>query len=260
MSARKYLSFLFLCTMFCYHANAQQLVVELIANAGVKISSGNKVVLIDALFGPHERFNYLNENAFKDMVNLDVAAVMTSHHHDDHFGDKRALQYLQANTNTMFVAPPQVLDYIVKRTEHSLLKAPKLKDFQSVSYAHRGVNITVLNFPHMSPELTADVQNYAYIVEINGWRVLHIGDGGISPEIINGLKLADEGIDLSLLHDLCPEQDDCVQRIQQIGAKQVAFYHMTDERVEPVGAWIKQNYPNAQMLVTGQKPIVLLPR
>lgn len=109
----------------------------------------------------------------------------------------------------------------------------------------------------MSPELTVDVQNYAYIVKINGWRVLHIGDGEISAEIIEGLKLANQDIDVVLLHDLCPEQNDCVKRIEQISARHVAFYHMTDNRTGPVGDWIVNHYPGIHMLVTGQKPIKL---
>ncbi len=257
MSGIRQFSLLFFCASFNSVVNAQQLVVEHIANAGVKISSGDRTVLIDALFGPHQRFNSLNEKAFSELIEQGAQVVMTSHYHSDHFAGKRARQYLRANEETMFIAPPQVLDYLSDLGNLPFLKGPQLTDFQSTKFSHKGVDITVLNFPHMSPEQTADVQNYAYIVKINGWKILHIGDGGINPTIIDGLNLADRNIDLALLHDLCPEQEDCVERIKQIGAKQVAFYHMTDDRTEPVGSWITENYPAARMLVTGQQPVLM---
>ena len=244
-------------TSFTHLTHASSLVIEHVANAGVKVSSGDKSILIDALFGPHFRFNSLNNDDYATLVEQGAVAVMTSHYHSDHFGGKRAVRFLEKNPETLFIAPPQAYEQMANQVEHNLIKAPQLEKYHSVKYTHQGVTITVFNHPHMSLEQTADVQNFAYITEINGWKVLHIGDGEINEEIISKLKLDGYGIDVALLHDLCPEQPDCVERIQQIGAKVVGFYHMVDARAEPVGRWIKDHYPGARMLVTGQEPIVL---
>lgn len=257
MSAIKHLALLLFTALFCLKSQANQLVVEHIANAGIKISSGKQVVLIDALFGPHHRFNSLSDEDYAQLVEQSATAVLTSHYHDDHFGAPRAKQFLDANPDTLFVSPPQVMEMFQHNIDHPLLHAPLLSGFQSARFSHQGVNITALNFPHMSPEQTAHVQNYAYIVEINGWKVLHVGDGGIESEIIDGLKLDERDIDVTLVHDLCPERDDCVARLKQIGAQRVGFYHMMNQRAKPVGAWIDMHYPIARMLVTHQAPIVL---
>ncbi|GAB5381178.1 MAG: hypothetical protein Alis3KO_16310 [Aliiglaciecola sp.] len=257
MSIYKLINIFALYGFFSVNVSANQLVIEHIANAGLKLSSGGKTVLIDAIFGPHDRFNSLNDNEFLELVNQGADAVLVSHIHDDHFEQSRSVQFLTSNPGTLFLAPPQTAHSVKANIEHSRLRDPELKNYESRPYVNNGVKIVALNFPHMSPELTADIQNFAYIVEIEGWKVLHIGDGGINAEVIAGLNLAEQEIDIALLHDLCPEQEDCVERIKQIGATHVAFYHMTDDRVEPVGKWIKQNYPSAKMLVTGFETLVL---
>lgn len=87
----KSLTFFNLLYLFSASLFASDLVVEHVANAGVKISSGNRVVLIDAIFATHERFNFLDETEFSQFAKQGADAALVTHFHDDHFGEKRVL-------------------------------------------------------------------------------------------------------------------------------------------------------------------------
>ena len=64
----KHILLILTLSSYCQTLSADELKVEHIANAGVKISSAGQVVLIDALFGPHKRFNFLNEEDFNKLT------------------------------------------------------------------------------------------------------------------------------------------------------------------------------------------------
>lgn len=257
MSPKTFLAVVLTVCFYSAKPNASDLLVEHVSNAGVKISSGDQTVLIDALFGPHSRFNFLNAMQFSELSEQGADVALVTHYHSDHFGEKRVLEFLEKNPDSLFIAPPQVLSFLEGKTSSKLSEEPYLTNYESRHYSHNNIDVEVLHFPHMSPEHNADTQNYAYIVTIDGWKVLHIGDGGITAAVIDGLNLADKKIDFALLHDLCVEQEDCVARIKQMGIKKVAFVHMTDDRAEPVNEWIRTNYPEGHILVTGYEKVVL---
>jgi len=253
----KNITYFLLLSLFSSVSLGTELVIEHIANAGVKISSGNKTVLIDALFGPHKRFNSLSEKAFTQLTKQGADVALTTHRHSDHFGAKRTSNFLKHNPDTLFISTPQVLKKLAGKVASPQLRTESLAAFQSKLFSHHNVNVSVLNFPHGDPGVHAKTQNYAYLVDINGWKVLHIGDAGINVEQIEGLKLAKKNIDVALIHDRCLRQSDCEQRIKQMNVGKVAFIHMTDEQIKPVSTWIKKNLANATMLVTGYESVSL---
>ena len=91
-----------------------------------------------------------------------------------------------------------------------------------------------------------------------GWKVLHIGDGDITASRIDGLNLAQRNIDVALVHDRCLVQKDCAQRMKQMNVGKVVFIHMTDNRIKPVMAWIKEHLRSASILATGHGKVSIL--
>ncbi|KZX01580.1 hypothetical protein JL49_04240 [Pseudoalteromonas luteoviolacea] len=243
-----------LCT-FSKISLATVLNIEHVANSGVKISSGEKSILIDALFEPHKRFNSLNEEENTQLTLQGADVVVATHVHSDHFGNNRVANFLNKNPKTLFFGTPQTLTRLEGKVTPSQLRTESLTAFESKLFKHDGVHIEVLNFPHMGSHVHAKTQNYAYLIELNGWKVLHIGDGDINENRIDGLKLAHKNIDVALVHDRCLVQQDCAQRMKQMNVGQVVFVHMTDNRVKPVSAWIKENLPSANILVTGHEKV-----
>ena len=234
----------------------EPLIIEHLANAGVKITSGDKVTLIDALFGPHNRFSFLNEQEFKQLSKKGASLALTTHAHSDHFHPKQTTAFLQDNEQALFFATPQAIKHLGKITETAKILSPELTGYQSYQFTHDGIKVSVLNFPHMAPQ--AKTQNYAYLVEVDGWKVLHVGDADINTEVIAAHKLAHQDIDLLLIHDLFPVvKRNYRELITQMKVGKIAFVHIMDKQIEPLSRWVTQHLPEAKLLTKGHEKIVL---
>ena len=238
-------------------STATELKVEHVANAGIKISSGGKTILIDALFGPHSHFNFLTDNEFKTLTDEGADVALATHAHADHYGADRAAAFLNGSPNTLFIGTPRMHTTLKGKAKAEQVATTELSEFGSKTFSHRSVKVEVLNFPHMMPREGTPV-NYGYVVEVNGWKVLHVGDANVSMEMVKGLKLADKKIDMAVLHDLFPvRQENYAAILKQIGAKKVAFMHMTDDKAEPLKKWMAESMPDGEMLVTGYENVVM---
>lgn len=243
--------------VFAPSAMASDLKVDHVANAGVRISSGDKSVLVDALFGPHDFFNFLNEEDFNALIKEGADVAMSTHAHNDHFGTDRTAAFLNGNPQSLFLGTPRMLELLDGQVKPSQVATETFRKYGSKVFNHRGIKITVLDFPHMEP-VSHPTKNYAYLIEMNGWTVLHVGDAGVHAEAIEGLKLADMNIDLAIIHDLFPVRNENYHElIKQMNIGKIAFMHMVDEKAEPTAKWITENLPGAGMLVTGYETIEL---
>ena len=254
----KHILLILTLSSYCQTLSADELKVEHIANAGVKISSAGQVVLIDALFGPHKRFNFLNEEDFNKLTKEGADIALATHIHADHFGIKRTAAFLDKNPQTLFIGTPQILTSLEGEVTSAQLVSEVLTDFQSTRFTHNDIKVSVLNFPHMGFDNHQKTQNYAYIVEVNGWKVLHVGDADVNADVIQGHNLADANIDIALIHDLFPvKKENYVDLLKLMNVKKVAFIHMTDNKADSLEKWLKKNIPKATMLVTGHEEVVL---
>lgn len=253
----KYFAVVILYLVIFKAAVSAELKVEHVANAGVKITSGGKVVLIDALFGPHSRFNFLDDAAFNTLVQQQADVALSTHMHADHFGAKRVTQFLKQNKQSLFIGTPEALDELRGKVPDEQIKTAHFSGMYSKDISHNKVKISVLQFPHMMPDLE-QAQNYAYIVEVNGWKVLHVGDADVNADVIAAHDLASKEIDIALIHDLFPHRHKNYQElINKMNVGKVMFVHMTDDKAIPMAQWLKANLPEAGMLVTGYENIVL---
>lgn len=234
---------------------ATQLIIEHVANAGVKISSADKTILIDALFAPHKRFNSLNEAEYTQLSLEGAEVALSTHTHSDHFSVNRVSDFLSSNLKTLFVGTPQAMTKLEGKVASSQLLTKNLTGFESKRFTYNGISIEAMNFPHVDSKVHGKTQNYAFLIEVNGWKVIHIGDGDINSNRIDGLKLSERNIDIALVHDRCLMQKDCTRRMKQMNVGKVVFVHMTDSRIEPVLTWINDNLPKANMLATGHEII-----
>jgi glyoxylase-like metal-dependent hydrolase (beta-lactamase superfamily II) len=232
------------------------LIVEHVANAGVKITSGDKVALIDALFGPHKRFSFLTDQEFELLSKQGANLALTTHAHSDHFHPKQTTAFLKDNDQALFVSTPQAIKHLDKLTSSANVLSPELSGYQSEQFTHDGINVSVLSFPHMSPQTSTE--NYAYLVEINGWKVLHVGDADINSEVIEAHQLADKNIDILLIHDLFPVLNKNYQAlIAQMNVNNVAFVHVMDKKVASLTQWLDEHLPDATLLAPGHESVTL---
>ena len=236
---------------------ATKLTVDYVANAGVKLTVDDKVVLIDALFGPHQQFKSLTAQEFDLLTHQRADVALATHKHSDHFGAKRTSSFLKYNAKALFVGTPESVDQIKELPNLKQIKTFNFSKYQSAQINHRDISITVLDFPHMSPG-KGQATNFAYIVQMGDWKVLHVGDADVNREVINAHNLAQYQLDLVLIHDLFPQQHDNYQElIKLMNTKKVAFVHMVDEKAQPFSTWLKQHYPQGDLLVTGYEQLVM---
>lgn len=237
--------------------DVNQLEAKYVANAGVKLISGDKVTLIDALFGQHKRFRSLTEAEFAELASQGANLTLTTHAHSDHFHPKQTTQFLQQNNNTLFIGTPQSKKHLKELDGSNQLLVPELTGYEAQQVSHDGIQVSVLSFPHMEPQKST--QNYAYLVEVNGWKILHVGDADINEQVLKAHNIAERNIDLLLIHDLFPVvAKDYQALLTQINAKQVAFVHIMDSRVKPFKKWLDENLPEATMLATGYGDVKLI--
>lgn len=238
-------------------ASAKDLIIEHVANAGVKISYGDKAVLVDALFGPKTYFNTLNDNEFAALVAKGADISLSTHNHHDHFTAKRVADFLQGNPKAIFVGTPEMGAALHGSVSKQQIRTPALETGESHSFNYRGIKITALDFPHMSPEHDPPT-NYGYLVGLGDWVVLHVGDADVNAEVIDRLDLASKNIDVAIIHDLFPtRKTNYAELVERMNANKVVFMHMVDVKAAPMAEWLEANQPSWDMLVTGYEEVRL---
>lgn len=147
-------------------------------NMGILINSEKTAVWIDGL---HEYYgqDYLNppdsllEKSFSGTGPFaPLKWLLFTHYHRDHFSKKLATRFLRIKQDAKVIAAPQVVDsFSVKVVVNAWNKNGQLIHDDAA-----GLRIYAFNVPHVWPQRHNKVQNIAYLVEINGVRILHAGD------------------------------------------------------------------------------------
>lgn len=198
-----------LAAVLCASTAVAETTVTYIANAGFLLAAGEKKVLIDALFdsglGGYQRIpaglRPFLEGAAGPFEGVDL--VLSTHHHGDHFGHNAVINHLRANPAARFVSTPQA----VGRVRLQLRDEPELRllvqellpeEGDRTSFSHRGIAVDALNLHH-GRDRDPPVQNLGFLVDLDGFKILHIGDTEAGADVFAPLALAADGIDVALL-------------------------------------------------------------
>jgi len=246
-------------TSFSY---ATELTIEHVANAGVRIVSDESAILVDALFNTNKYYNYLNDKDFKQLNRKNSDIALVTHSHSDHYTADRTLSFLRSHPETILIAPLSVTKELQGKVENKQLHASHLTEFANKQVDHNNISITALNFPHagaFAPDAPESLKvkfhkeypNYAYLIEVNGWKILHIGDGDFTSAEIDINELTKMKIDVALLPSWIPEEDGGLDFIKSINAKNIVFMHLTDDETLAYNKNLATILPDAEILVTG---------
>ncbi len=249
---------LIILTSFVQVAAASTLKIEHIANAGVKISSGNKVILIDALSGPNQYYNTTNNNDFNLLLKSHVDITLATHEHSDHFSVEKTARLLKIKPEALFISIPKAIALLANKVDEKQWRTAHLDGFESKQFNHKDISITALHFPHSGAK--PDIHkftNYAYLVTVNEWNILHVGDADFDTAYIDGLELAKMNIDVVLLPAWVPEIEGGIERVKNLNLGKVVFLHLMDKELLTYSKLINDNLPNASMLATGYEQITL---
>lgn len=167
-------------------SGAATLDVTYIGNEGFLLESGGKKVLIDAIFENAPPFLSPSPDVLNRMVAGQkpfdgVDLVLLTHGDYDHFSAPRTIAFLKAHKDTQFVAHASAVSRLREQTNfaavagqvHEITCAAPERKVLSLN----DINLDILCLDHAHPaDKPAQRVSLAYVVELGGGRLLHMGD------------------------------------------------------------------------------------
>ena len=180
--------------------------VTYICNDGIMISNGEQTVLIDAVNRWGNMPGWIRPSAPEllaiengDAPYDDIDVIMITHNHGDHYAVVAVSNYLSSHPNTKLIAPPQVLANISGFSSQKV--SLSVQQFNKEKVTANGVEIDVLYIKHFN-QFTynfCNVQNYGYVVHMNGKKFMHLGDVDMVNSNMDQLDLLAEEIDVAFI-------------------------------------------------------------
>lgn len=176
--------------------------ITYMGNMGFVISDGSKQVIIDGLHGNLTGWYQVAQTALNDLQSgrapfgpSDIA--MTTHAHTDHYTIPAINSFLASNINAQYLSPPQARGGINGSRVASLTPALHTSEI----FTHNDITVEVLHAHHFDQfgNDFSGVQNYMYVVEIGGLKVLHMGDVRYSAANLSPFNLKEKGIDIVII-------------------------------------------------------------
>lgn len=232
------------------------LTIKYIANEGVLISSGDKWILIDGLhreykpaytFPPPALLDSL-ENARSPYNKINL--LLVSHIHLDHFHPESVALHLKNNPKATLATSKQAIEQISENfADYGKIKAQikliKHEWKKSAEFAQDGIRVKFLGLRHGS-ERFKSIQNLGHIIEIDGKKILHIGDADMTTENFSAFNIAKENIDIAFIPYwyLISESGRKLVK-EQFDPKHIIAVHISPDDAESVAKQIKEFYPDA---------------
>ena len=185
-----------------------QVTITFIANEGVLLSSPTGKVFIDALFTRYSSYAYPSDSLRGAMEAGrppfdSVSAVLVTHRHGDHFGAGPVHAFLRNNPRARLIGSQQVMDSLNRLPGASPIPSAQLWPVTLPTNQRRrltvnGITIEALGLSH-GGEHREISQHLGYLVEMDGIRILHIGDTNVGPETFTPFRLDTARVDVALL-------------------------------------------------------------
>ena len=183
--------------------------IKYIANEGVLILADDKQILIDGLHREYKPdYEFPSPEALKlletaappyEKINL----ILVSHAHLDHFHPQSVGLYLKNNAGCKLISSQQVVGEIAKTfTDYGKIKN-QIKEITpaangKITINEEGIRLTILGLKHVNRQHSG-VQNLGHLVEINGKKLLHIGDADMTTENFSVYELNKQNIDIAFI-------------------------------------------------------------
>lgn len=222
---------------------ADHLSISYIGNMGVLLASGGDAVLIDGLHRAYKpAYTYPSDTTVKQIIQGSyqhygsIAMALVTHDHRDHFAPEHLLAFLRANPGSLVLAAAQASDKI--RQKIQLNEARIRQQLQQIPYddaAHPiqngQVEVTAFKCPHVNAR-HATVQNLAFVINVNGHKILHVGDSNwdVAAIALQNAKLTVASIDIAILPYWMLLDKDSKEKVNQlIRPKKIIATHVPPE-------------------------------
>ena len=214
------------------------LVVTALANEGFLVEAAGHRVLIDALFRQGvEGYATLSAATRTRLESAaapfgDAAFVLSTHFHADHFAPEAVAAYLTASPGSRFLSTPQALARLtaLSRPEVSARADGLLPSGgRRAVREHRGVRVHALDIHHGR---TRPIEHIGLLVELGGYRVLHIGDSEATAAELRASGAAADPVDVFFVPYWYLTHDDGRQAVRDVGARHVVVMHAASPAID----------------------------
>ncbi|MEE8572299.1 MAG: MBL fold metallo-hydrolase [Gemmatimonadota bacterium] len=182
--------------------------ITYIGNEGFFISYAGRGVLIDALvrrgIPPYVKASEEQRERLEtaeppfDRVQL----ILATHDHADHFDAGAVWRHLDHNELSVFVSTNQAVARVRATPSTPDLEerthAASPPEGERGKFAVEGIDLDVLNLHH-GRDRDPPVENVGFLVDIEGFRVLHLGDTEVSVEELLVYELYRDSIDVAFV-------------------------------------------------------------
>lgn len=187
----------------------RQATITYIANEGVLIESAGKKVIIDALFDKYyDDYLHPDEALLEKMISgeapyNDVDLLLSTHIHRDHFAPTMTGRFLKGHPETKLISSAQLAksvtdDYAEGGTLGKQMEGI-VRDTQMHKREVNGIKVTVFFIYHAGGSRTRSIENMGYLVDINGTKILHLGDSDMNPDRFKALNLKAMDVDIAMV-------------------------------------------------------------
>jgi L-ascorbate metabolism protein UlaG (beta-lactamase superfamily) len=177
--------------------------ITFVGDDGVIVTDGTKTVLIDALVTRFDIWKIAAPGLITSIKNGTapydkIAANLVTHDHFDHWDIGTTQTFLKSHLQSTLIAPPQVTKFISSNSQVTTL-APPL--FQAAETTVDGIKIKALRMVHFN-NFGLDfspLENLAFLVELGGMKILHLGDADFTEKNFAPFQLQNENIDVVII-------------------------------------------------------------
>ena len=186
-----------------------EVTVTQLANGGVLLSQGDTRVMIDGMVvEPYSIYAGLPADAAADFAAASgvfggVDLVLASHRHHDHNQPAFACEFMQKSKETILVTSAEVIGLMREKcrsfmTSSDRVRAVDPQPGQPVVIEQSGARVTLFQLSHGKRKY-AKIQNFGHLVELDGMRLLHIGDAAMDPEAFALAGMSDVAVDVAFI-------------------------------------------------------------
>ncbi len=226
---------------------------------GVYLSDETASVLIDGLHTEYGE-DYLfptGELVSKINTQLKPNAILFTHYHGDHFSKSLTAQYLKINKKAMLFGSGQITKSFSQFKDRTI--TIHTKDYQKQTVNVHKTQITGVKINHAGKR-HVNVENVGYIINLNGKKILHVGDTNWMEEInlFEQLYLVNETIDIAFLPYWMLLEETAQELIKKyINPKYVVATHISPRIKKQELLSLQKSFPKIHFLTKLEQQIQL---
>ena len=241
-----------------FHATFSQTQITYVANEGVLIETEGKKVMIDALFDKfYDQYLFPDEALRNNMISGQspfdqVDLLLTTHMHRDHFEALVTGNFLNAHQESELLSSEQIKNILAEKYSQFSAIAKRVnaheRTVETSTDEINGIIVHSFFIHHAGGARTADIENMGFVIELEGKRILHVGDADMDLERFSELNLAQFNIDLALI-PYWYMMDEAGRQIinEQIKADQLVGIHFPISPSKLALQEIAAHYPEARV-------------